>query len=244
MGLKWAAGIAVIPLKARTHRPLNGMPQTKQNCRFAKYSADPISVAGFYELGCHVMRGYAAAARSKVLQGRGTKSYFGIARAASDKYQVPRSVIDLARLFATKFTTAEAQELIRLSEGTALKLTRRHVIALMSVKPSTKALALAKRCCREHWSARRLELTIRSGLAHPSQSGRRPRSPESMQEFCQQLMDAGHRWLSVYRVAQQVAAIRNKIATDRKLNSALKALEECQIAVIKAAMKGKRRRLH
>ena len=196
---------------------------------------DPVSVLGFHQLGTYVLSRYRAEAKK-----RDDGPYVpGVALEIAKACRMSRSMVDLARIFARRYSLAEARKLEQLRTKGGMRLNRRHIVSLLFVPPS-QAKSLATRCCRYDWSANRLELEVKRLRPKRKFGGRRPRQPESPTETVVQIIDSSERWLHRYRTYVSGSQLKDPLRGFGTVAKRLRRVERELTAAIDLAQ----RRLH
>ena len=158
------------------------------------------SILGFYKLGKYVAHRYKQERRLRRDPdgGKDNESYCpGLAIKVAKRCRIARSTVDLARMFAERYSLQQARRFDRLRLSSGKRLSRRHVITLLFVSPK-QAKTLTAKVRREGWSACRLELEVKRLRPKRRLGGRPPRQPESRTEAVVQLIDSSERWLHRY----------------------------------------------
>ena len=196
---------------------------------------DRISVLGFHRLGAYVLSRYRTEAKK-----RGDGPYVpGVALEIAKKCKMSRSMVDLARIFARRYSLAEARKLVQLRTRGGMRLNRRHIVSLLFV-PRRQAKSLATRCCRYDWSANRLEIEVKRLRPKRKLGGRRPLQPATRTEAVVQLIASSERWLHRYETYVTKSEFRDPLRGFGTVEKRLRRVER----ELKAAVELAQQRLH
>jgi hypothetical protein len=116
-----------------------------------------------------------------------------------------------ARRFAQLYSAPDLEVLCRLGQDNGRPITRLQVLQLIRVSDRRKRNALARKCAKNAWSVRRLQLEIDRLIPRRSFGGRSQAPPKSVEEA---LLVTAHmvgslvRWVSVLSFAKRPARDR------------------------------------
>ena len=195
-------------------------------------AVDPRNIVGFYRLGVYVQRRY-----QQQLAANNAKQYVrGVALEVARHYQISRSMVDFARMFAGRYTLVEAKKLHRRRMKNGKRLNRRHVVSLLFLT-SKRAASLTALVCQNDWSACRLEMEVKRLRPKRRAGGRRPRPAESRSETVIQLMDSSERWLHRYRAQVNKSQLKNPLLGYRGVARQLRRAHDALSAAVKLAQR-------
>ena len=141
----------------------------------------------FYELGNEVLEADEKNPR------RGTYS-LGVTMEFANRIGMARDYVDKARKFASTYTETDFEELCKLRGPDGMPLGPRHVIGLLRIKNKRQRKQIQRRAVSEGWSTRRIPLEISKFLGTGSSGGRRPKSPQVIDDALMQVLTMTKRW--------------------------------------------------
>jgi len=141
----------------------------------------------FYKLGQKVLK----KDRKNPLK---RKYSWGVTVEIAKEIGMARDYVDKSRKFASTYTKAEFEELCRLRRPDGIPLGPRHVIGLLRIKNKRQRERLQRRAAIEGWSTRRIPLEVSKLLGTAGSGGRRPKSPQVIDDALMQVLTMTKRW--------------------------------------------------